>query len=120
MSFALENKHKQSRENIEETNNNLGRANKPWENKKTKTKEQTKTNKTILRDSWLEPPLSSRLPQNCFFFCLFVLLCLFVFFVCLMFLAPPRSKYCLALPAATKNIQKILAGNPPPPESLKI
>ena len=57
MSFALENKHKQSRENIDKTNNNLGQAKKPWENQK----------KTILRDSWLDPPLSSRLPPNCSF-----------------------------------------------------
>ena len=69
MSFALENKHKQSRENIEKTNNNLGTANKPWENKKTK---EPKKKRTILRDSWLDtPPFLKTSPE------LFVLVLLF-------------------------------------------
>ena len=70
MSFALENKHKQSRENIEKTNNNLGTANKPWENKKQKNqKKKGQFSETL---GWT-PPLSSRLPQNClfWFFCFF-------------------------------------------------
>ena len=79
MSFALENKHKQSRENIEKTNNNLGKAKKPWENQKTKepnNKKQTKTNNSQLLLAG--PPLSSRLPQNCFF----GVFCSFFFFGC--------------------------------------
>ena len=55
-----------SLEKIEKTNNNLGKAKKPWENQQEQNK-QTKI-KPILRDSWLDPPLSSRLPQNCCFF----------------------------------------------------
>ena len=47
MSFALENKHKQSRENIEKTNNNLGKANKPWENKKQKTKKKNNSQRLL-------------------------------------------------------------------------
>ena len=74
-----------------------------------KTKEQKTT-----RDSWLDPPFPQDFPRiDCFVSVVFL-------FLFVLFLAPPRSKYCLALPAATKNIQKILVGNPPPPESLKI
>ena len=64
MSFALENKHKQSRENIEKTNNNLGKAKKPWENQKKKNKRTQQTNKTILRDSWLDPPFPQDFPRS--------------------------------------------------------
>ena len=45
MPFALENKHKQSRENIDKTNNNLGKAKKPWENFQKNTKQNKQTNK---------------------------------------------------------------------------
>ena len=67
MSFALENKHKQSRENIEKTNNNLGKAHKPWENQKTK---KQKNQKQQFSETLGWTPLSSRLHQNCVF-CVF-------------------------------------------------
>ena len=69
MSCALENKHKQSRENIEKINNNLGKAKKPWENQKKRTKKH-----------------SSRLPH--IFFGLFLVLLFFWFSQ--VFLAFPR------------------------------
>ena len=76
MSFALENKHKQSRENIEKTNNNLGKAKKPWE---------TQKNKRTKRPMAGPPPFLKTSPE------LFFLVLLFFvsqgFFV---FLAFPR------------------------------
>ena len=53
MSFALENKHKQSRENREKTNNNLGKA------KKTKKKQ--------FWGSLEEKGVQPRVSENCFF-----------------------------------------------------
>ena len=99
-----------------ETNNNLGKANKPWENQKNK-KHKEPTNKKNNSQRLLAgpPPFLKTSPD---FFLFFLVLLFLLFF--LMFLAPPRSKYGIALPAATKNIEKILAGNPPPPESLNI
>ena len=102
MSFALENKHKQSRENIKKT-----------KNIESQTINKNPPKKKNLRDSWLDPPLSSRLPQNWFFgfshmFFVFgfLLSCYwfsqgFLFFptllcgVLVFFAAPPRSSSSL-------------------------